>query len=226
MNPNQLKETFEGYIKMFQNNGYSISKTEKACGISNGMIGKILKGERPISESVVEKLKSGIESFNNEAPPKEEKKPNIVEAKVLPDTWYQILSDYIKKEKILYVDLIEAYEEKKERVAKTMEKTPAPSFFHNAVYAQVVKPIVDEETEEQRTIRWGWNFEELNEYTRTVIPRDYRVSQFQNIINEEDNTIELMKLGAEIKKAIHIESTPKTFLLKCIVNKLNELTCE
>lgn len=214
-------------IQKLKDAGNSNSAIERLCGLSNGVVGKILSGTYVITEKTKNKvinkksiIKAATQTQQDDLA-RLQSVSNSVGMFVPNSNGLDVLAQYMLKNGIIYTDLIEAYEAQKKAINETL-KDKEPLFKPSSNLLNNVPNMIKKDTDSQRIIRWGWNLSEYNAYKETVIPRLYKAHSFQSIITEEDNNIELMKLGAEILKAYHLDEISKNILIKDIVVKLNQ----
>lgn len=221
------KEVVLSEIQKMKDAGNSNSAIERICGLSNGVVGKILSGTYVITEKTKNKvlnkipIAKAVTNTRQDDLARLQSVSNGSSSMFVPNSnGLDVLAQYMLKNGIIYTDLIEAYEYQKKSITETLS-AKEPIFKPSENLSREVVTGIKNETESQRLLRWGWNINEFNAYMETVIPRLYKPSQFQSIIFEETSNIELLKLGAEIKKASHISDDAKYILIKDIVIKLN-----
>lgn len=226
------KEIVLSEIQRMKDAGNSNSAIERICGLSNGVVGRILAGTYVITEKTKNKVLNKIPIAKTVTNTKQDDLARLQSitngsSMFVPNSnGLDVLAQYMVKNGIVYTDLIEAYESQKEKYNNQL-KDKEPLFKPSENILNNIPDIVRKDSDAQRIIRWGWNLSEYNAYKETVIPRLYKAHSFQSIIAEEDNNIELMKLGAEILKTKHLDEVSKNILIKDIVIKLNQsLTIE
>jgi TfoX/Sxy family transcriptional regulator of competence genes len=179
-------------IELLKERGHSIKQIEQMAGISNGLAGKVLNGKVPMSQSFYNKIMA-IETGVDVVAQKQYTEP----------LWVSVLAKYMSDKGIVYTDLIEAYESNARH-------------YENATKDLQPKFVPQSETDAY----YGWTKTEFKNYYDTVVSRAYTHNQFYNIIQEESNNIELLKLFCEIKKSPYIQDEYKAKLQVVIYNKL------
>lgn len=191
-------------LTSIKSRGISLKSVEINIGLSNGVLGKYVKGKANVSERNFYKIKAYYDAL----PPVDIRQVELPAIIKPQPQWVEVISEFMKSNGIVYTDLIEAYEFKKQHY-ENLTKDKQPKFVpQNGINAGLLAS-------------WGWDIVSYKTYLETVVPRRYKSFQFINIIKEENDNIELLKLICEIKKADHLSDIDKGRLMMLAYDKLN-----